>query len=563
MRLAVFLILLAALAACGTPPEAAGLEPGRPQGASLDDNRTLVIAMRTEPKVFVGSDLDPTHVGATPNSPWQLFHAALTQTDDRGTTVLQLAEGFPELGTDSWKVFPDGRMETTWRLRPNLSWHDGTPLSADDFVLAIRFSKTMGRAGGSPIESATALDSRTLLIRYQTPTPDAAEAIWQPLPAHVVGAAFETMDAREFFDTLPFWTSEFIGLGPYQVERWEPGAFITGVAFPNYVNGKPKIARIQLVWQPDANTAVANLLSGSVHFATDLSLAFPQASVLRREWAGARQPGTVLLGTSKTVYTQVQARPDYARPAALLDVRFRRALAHAIDKQAIVDAVLDGEPGIADTFMAKEEESYAELDKVLTRYRLDPRRTDQLMSDVGFTKDAEGFYGQSGARLAVGIQVAGGGGGYLNEALVVADSWKRVGIDTQLRTLSANEQVDQETISTYPSLYITQRQIFTNPFLYFTTATLARPATKWEGRNKMGFFDPELDRLSDLYNASLDRHDRINALVQGMKLVSDQSAYYPLYYGYDVIAGAGGLIGPRGARKDNAMWKVEEWTWAQ
>jgi peptide/nickel transport system substrate-binding protein len=347
-------------------------------------------------------------------------------------------------------------------------------------------------------------------------------------------------------------------MGPYRLLKWEPGAFISGAAFDAYVNGKPRIARIQLVWIADANTAVANLLSGAVHLATDVSVGFEQVSVLRKEWAARGQPGTVMLGTARTVYLQLQLRPDYARPAAMLDLRFRQALAHAIDKQAIVDAVLDGEPGIAETLIAKEEEYYPELDRLLTKYPLDVRRTDQLLSEEGFAKDGEGYFGRGGDRLSVGIQVTTN---YLRDMLVMADGWKRAAIDSSLQTLSAAEQINQEIVSIYPALRITQFGISPNPFHQFSSATTATAANRWVGRNKGGYFDPEIDRLADIYYSSLDRKDRNRAVMQAMKLVSEQAAYFPLYYGYEVTAHIGSLVGPRAARKAQSMWKVEEWTW--
>ncbi len=555
MRIVTSLIALFSIVAGACGP---GSDAGRTQGAAtgapgLDDTRTLVIAMRTEPKVFLNAALNPSHVGNTPDAPWQLFHAALTMGDERGTPQLQLAEEFPQLGTDSWKVFPDGRMETTWRLRPNLTWHDGAPLVAEDFVLSAQFMKMLGQSSGAvpAIEEASAPDSRTLVLWYKAPTAVAGQTALQSIPHHLLGAQLEQMEGRDPVDLfgLPYWTTEFKGLGPYRLERWEHGAFITGVAFPGYVNGKPRIARIQLVWISDANTAASNLLSGTVHLATDLSLVFEQVSVLRREWAAKQTTGNILLGTAKTVYIQMQYRPEHVNPRAILDARFRQAIAHAIDKQAIVDAVLEGEPGIADTLRPKEEESYAELDRVLAKHPFDLRRTDQLLTEMGFAKDAEGFYGQGGARLVTSLTPRGD---YLREALVLSDGWKRAGLDVPIRTLSAAEQLDSAFSRTYPALSIIQFQIDAYPFQPFVTGV---------SPNVGGFSDPEVDRLSSIYASSLDRQERNQTLIQGMKYLSDQAVYFPLYYGYDVIAHTGSLAGPRSGIKKYAMWRVEEWTW--
>jgi len=557
---AIVLALALLIAACASGPDTRSSSSSSSSSASAntqEDTRTLVIAMRFEPQTLTGSVLNPTFQGISPGAPWQVFHGALAKLDDKGQPQLHLAEDFPQLGTDSWKVFPDGRMETTWRIRKNLTWHDGTPVTAEDFALAIPFSESLRLA---TVEEAIAVDSHTLLLRYKAPAPDANEGAFQPLPRHILGGTLEQMDAREAFVTLPYWTTDFVGVGPFKLERWEQGSFITGVAFPGYVNGKPRIGRVQLTWIGDANTVVANLLTGTVDMATDLSVGFDEATTLRREWAGRSEPGSILLGAAKTVYSQIQFKPEVQRPVALSDLRFRQAMAHGIDRQAIVDAVLDGSPGQAETLPSKELDYYPEIDRALTKYALDTRRGEQLLAEMGLTKDGEGFWSQGGTRATVTIMVAGGAGGYPRESLVLADGWKRMGIDTTIRTLSPAEQLDQVIQASSPSLRITQYGLLiAPPFQPFNSANYATAATRWAGNNKGGHYDPEIDRLSDIFNTSLDRNERNQAVVQGMKLLSEKVAYFPFYYGYNVIAHGAGLVGPRGTRQENALWKLEEW----
>jgi ABC-type transport system substrate-binding protein len=205
-------------------------------------------------------------------------------------------------------------------------------------------------------------------------------------------------------------------------------------------------------------------------------------------------------------------------------------------------------------------EYYAELDKVLTKYPLDYRRGEQLLTEMGLTKDGDGFYSQGGQRATVTIMTAGGAGGYPREALVLADGWKRMGIDSTIRILSPTEQLDQLIQAQSPSLRITQYGLLTAPpFQPFNTANRATEATRWAGNNKAGYYDPEIDRLSDIYNSALDRNERNQAAIQGMKLLSENAGYLPFYYGYNVVAHRGGLIGPSGTRQDNALWKLEQW----
>ncbi len=547
------------VAACAPAAPTSRPAASQPASPSLDDTLTLILATRSEPKTLVASGLNLGHSGSSPDAPWQLFHASLIQTDEHNTPQPQLAENIPTLGTGSWRVFPDGRMELTWQLRKGLHWHDGTSLTADDLVLSFTFQKS-ARPESEAADSASAPDEHTFVVSYPSPLPGAAEVIWQPLPRHIVGPALQQLSPQEAFDTLSYWTTEFVGVGPYRLERWEHGAFITGVAFPGYVGGRPRIAKVQLVWIADPNTAVANLQSGAVHLATDRSITFEQVSVLRRDWAASPDSGALLLSAARAVYAQPQLRAEYARPALMLETRFRQALAHAIDKQAIVDVALDGEPGGADTIIARDEDFFPILDRALTKYPYDLRRSEQLFAELGLQKDGEGLYRQ-GERLSVGLQVATGGGGYLREALVLADGWKRAGLEVPVRTLSPAEQADQELSATYPGVRLTQLNVLANPFLYFTAATVASPANRWSGRNKGGFVDPEVERLAGQYLNALDRAERNQALIQGMAILSQRAVYLPLYYGYDVIAHSGRLVGPRGGRQNNALRGIETWHW--
>jgi hypothetical protein len=77
-----------------------------------------------------------------------------------------------------------------------------------------------------------------------------------------------------------------------------------------------------------------------------------------------------------------------------------------------------------------------------------------------------------------------------------------------------------------------------------------------------GYTDPEIDRLYGVYITSLDRNVRNQAVIDGMKYLSERSTYFPLYYGYELVAHTGNLVGPRAGLKRYALWKIEEWTWA-
>src|ERR1041385_953066 len=119
-------------------------------------------------------------------------------------------------------------METTYRLR-RTTWHDGAPLTAADFLFSWRVYATpeFGHtrlAPTSEMEEVLAPAADTLVIRWRRPFPDANQMqadMLPALPAHILGEPFGRMSPDAFMGH-PYWKMEYVGLGAYQVQHWEP-----------------------------------------------------------------------------------------------------------------------------------------------------------------------------------------------------------------------------------------------------------------------------------------------------------------------------------------------------
>jgi ABC-type transport system substrate-binding protein len=122
-------ILMAACAPTSGGAPAAGAAPTVAKGPQ----RTVVMAIRLEPNTLALRPPRETFANIDHN---RLFNADFATVDDHAVPQPYLIEALPQLGTDNWVVEADGRMRTTYRLRPNLTWHDGTPMTAEDYVFA-------------------------------------------------------------------------------------------------------------------------------------------------------------------------------------------------------------------------------------------------------------------------------------------------------------------------------------------------------------------------------------------------------------------------------------------
>jgi ABC-type transport system substrate-binding protein len=125
----VVVLPIIGLGACAPAAPRPGGNAGQAPAAGMPQAtgpRTLTMAVRYEVP-----DLAPKRVAPSASQyTKRAFNAALALIDGKGARHPYVAEALPQLNTDSWRVFPDGRMETTYRLRPNLTWHDGTPFTA-------------------------------------------------------------------------------------------------------------------------------------------------------------------------------------------------------------------------------------------------------------------------------------------------------------------------------------------------------------------------------------------------------------------------------------------------
>src|SRR5438094_4891458 len=144
---ALAILLVSAISACGPAGPANTPSAGEASNSSSRADRTLVEAVRLEPttlaqRAIQGAAFAAAAVVRRP------FNADLAIVDGRGKPQPYIAQALPELHTDSWKVTAEGQMETTWKLKAGLIWHDGVPFSAQDIVVAWQVCKLPEFVGG-------------------------------------------------------------------------------------------------------------------------------------------------------------------------------------------------------------------------------------------------------------------------------------------------------------------------------------------------------------------------------------------------------------------------------
>jgi len=557
--------LALSLVACAAPsgsPRSSG-QPAA-QSTSSTPQRTLVLAYRTEAASITSRPF--VQVDGPSRGPIPIFNATLDGLDERGIGYPYLAEAIPQLNTDTWTVSPDGRMETRYKLRPNLTWHDGTPLSSEDFVFGWRVYATpaLGQASSPPIvfmEEVLAPDAQTIVIRWRQPYGEAASLSdeFQPLPRHLLQQPFQELDPSAFVN-LPFWSVDYVGLGAYKVERWEPGTFIDARAFDGFVLGKPKIDRLKIAFISDANTALANILAGEVHAVGEFLFGDEQAATLESQWAST-QGGTILYAQTVLRVTLAQFRPEYASPAAQLDVRVRRALAHAIDADTANEVLNRGRGLVTSTVTSPNVDFYPEIARVASKHPFNPARAQQTMDGAGFSRGSDGFYrAPDGSAMDFGVWFTSSAKNQQENAVIV-DSLRKAGFDASNRVFPSAQTGDGEAMALIAGL---QTRGHNKPLLDYTTEQIARPENRWRGSNRGAWSNAAYDRALEAFSVSLERSERIRHIAEMERIFTDELPAIPHWFSPNVTAHVASLKGP--VARINPMTtggtlKIHEWEW--
>lgn len=491
----------------------------------------------------------------------QLVNSGLGLIDDKGQVLGQLAETAPSIENGLWKLLPDGRMETTWKIRPSAQWHDGAAVTAEDVVFTARVAQDRSLSMSQDaafrfVDSVEALDSHTVLVRWKSAYIDADKLFTQargsrmlPLPRHILEQGY--LEDKATFTELPFWTQGYVGSGPYKLRDWVLGSHLVLEANDRYVLGRPKIDQIDVRIILDTNTIVSNVLAGAVDLTLGRGLNVEQAILMRDQW----KDGVVDAGLQNTTALYPQfLNPN---PPILTDARFRRALFHAIDRQQIVDTFLASFVPVAHSMISPDEPEYRDIEASIVRYNQDPRQAIEIIQGLGFARAADGFFRDgSNQRLSVEVRTRAHD---LREKLqqVIADDWSRVGIVAEAVVVPEQRISDRVYQATYPGFYFR----FGSPEIAsFHSARTPVPENNFVGNNQTRYHSPELDALIDRYFVTIPRPERVQVLAQVVRHLTEQLNPMPLFHEPEPVMISKRLVSAGGRRGDGVQaWNAHEW----
>jgi peptide/nickel transport system substrate-binding protein len=550
------------LASCAPTPGGARPEAGRSELAAPP--KTITMGSFKEP--FNGIVLG-LGVGSSIAELTSIFHAGLTTYDGQGNLLPRIAQKVPRVDDSDWTIGPDGTMEVTWKLRPDVRWHDGTPLSAEDFAFGIQASvdpRSPRRQTGDylGIAQAFAPDAQTLVVRWKTPYvyADRAGPADQPaLPRHLLADLYGQGDLQAF-DNSSYWTTDFVGLGPYRMGDWVLGSHTEALASDGYFLGRPRIDRIVVRYYGDPQGLAQAVLAGAVDVVGIGSLRDQDVPPIKTAWE-PQGLGAILRMTFIAASMGFQFR-DPAAPWA--DVRVRRALAHLLDRQVLAEALGEGLSRPADAVLEPDDPVYGLLERGgFMKYAYDVAQAERLFAEAGWARGPDGVLQRNGQRFGIQVSTLANSPAYVARITAVADQLKLGGLEPTVIAIPSNTPNPRETESRTQGLHHRQSQINDAQLQVLTTALIPSPETQWQGTNVMGYSNPAYDRLYDRFVSAFELPARQALKADLLRITAEDVAQIPLFYtsGTAVIVYRKGITGPGPVSTiyPVAAWNIHLW----
>jgi peptide/nickel transport system substrate-binding protein len=355
---------------------------------------------------------------------------------------------------------------------------------------------------------------------------------------------------------LRYWREEFVGAGPYKVREWVPGSHLLLEANDRYLLGRPRVDQIEIRLIPDANTLLANVLAGQIELTLGRSLSLEQGLQVRAQWTEGHLETTV--SNWITIFPQY-LDPD---PPIVADVRFRRALLHAIDRQEIVDSLLGGAVPIAHSMIDPGQPEYAAVQARIVSYDYDPRTAAQMVEELGYARGADGLLADgTGQRLSVEIRQAGGDSTRQKVLLSVGDYWRRIGVGMEPHFVSPQRQQDRQYRATFPSFELVQNPNYLRGLTNLHSSQAPLPTNNFSGSNRSRYRDAEFDALYDRFVSTIPRDERLQVLGQITYHLTDRLVLMGLYYGTEITIIGNHLQHVQAAkvRGTTQAWNAHEW----
>jgi len=531
--------------------------------SAMADTTRLVIGITQFPSTFhpnIDAMMAKTYIHGFTRRPvtaynpdWELICLLCTELP-----TIENGRAKPERAPNSNKG-----IAVTYTLHPKAVWGDGTPITAKDVVFTWQVGRHPKSGVGNmefyrSLHKIDVVNDKTVTLHFDKLTFE-YNAIndFGLLPAHLDKTIFEADPVayrnRTTFDTDS--TNKGLYFGPYLIKEIKRGSHVTLARNPTWWGERAKFDEIVIRVIENTAALEANLLSGSIDMiAGELGLTLDQAIALekrhKQRFNFIFKPGLI--------YEHADLNLDNP---ILADKRVRKALIHAIDRQAISQRLFAGRQPVAHTMVSPLDWVAA---KDIQTYAHDEKKAVALLKEAGWDTVKKGIrHNAKGQPLRLEIMTTAGNRTRELVEQVLQSQWKRVGIDIRIKNQPARVffgETVTERKYTGLAMYAWISSPESVPRTSLHSAYIPSQDNNFGGQNYTGFKNAEVDQLIEAMEVELDRNKRKDMWKRLQEIYVEELPVIPLYFRANPFVLPKWLKGviPTGHQDPSSLW-AETW----
>ena len=421
----------------------------------------------------------------------------------------------------SWKVSPDQKT-ITFHLKPGMQWADGAPLTSADVLFTWKVvtddkTRTPYGADFKLVVQAEAPDPLTFRVTYPQPYAPALDS-WaglQILPQHLL--------KDEDINTTAFARNP-VGSSYYQLESWRHGESISLVRNAKSTQGQAMIQRLISRSIPDTATQFLELLANNIDYMgldpVQYARVFPSRPDLSKKIALYKE-----LGNNYTYMGfNLKHKP-------FDDIRVRKAINYAVDKQELIDGVL---LGLGEPVASPYKPGTRWANPELKPYPYDPEKARELLRSAGFEDhDNDGILDRNGKPFSFEILTNNGNKQRELSAVLVQRRLKEIGIDASIRKVEWASFIERFIKTGDFDVVVLGWSLALDPDQYSIWHSSQQAPGQF---NFIGYNNPHVDKLLEQGRLELNPDKRMKIYHEFAKILLEDSPIVYLYAGYGLPA---------------------------
>jgi peptide/nickel transport system substrate-binding protein len=455
-------------------------------------------------------------------------------------------------------------MAVTLKLKPDLKWGDGVPVTTADlaFTWKLGSGPASGFSNGHPWNRATGIDivddhTAVLHLDHVIVSYNQWDAI---LPAHIEQPIHDKVaNAAEYIKQTAYNRSPATpGLynGPFIITGYQSGNQVVLEPNPYWPGTKPGLKRIVIRLIENTAALQANLLSGDVDMVAGegVGLTIDQVIALQKQHPDSF---TYIFKPSLN-YEHINLKVENP---ILADIRVRRALLMAIDRQTMVNRLFEGKQPVAATWVNPLDPN---LSKDVAVVAYDPAGAKALLADTGWKPGADGICrNQAGERLSLEFGTTAGNRLRELQQQVLQNQWKSACVEVTIRNEPARtffgETVKKRSF-TGMAMFAWSSQVTESPRRTLHSSQIPTAENNYGGSNASGFNDTRMDTLIDQADSELDPARQKVIWAEMQKIYADKVNVLPLFFRAEAHVVPTWLKGyePTGHADYSVLW-AENW----